>query len=96
MTDFEWSYIVQNTPAVVENVFNGLLWHGRNASETISHSVDHAQAFHYCDAKLFRASINAALRYVLESERTFRTFINERRAIMVQPATRNAGEYMTI
>lgn len=94
MTDFERAYITQNTPGVVENVFMGLLWHGRNASNTISLSVDHARAFHYCDADLFRASINAALRSALESEKTFRAFINKRRVITVQPAARNAEEYI--
>lgn len=94
MTDFERAYIRQNAPGVVENVFMGLLWHGRNAGETISFSVNHARAFHYCDADLFRASISAALRSALESEKTFRAFINNRRAVTVQPAARNAEEYI--
>lgn len=96
MTDFELNYITQNTPAVVEHVFNGLLWHRRNASETIYRSVDHARAFHYCDAGLFRASINAALRATLQSEAAFRAFINKRRTVTVRPATRSAEEYIRV
>lgn len=94
MMNFECAYITQNTPGVVENVFMGLLWHGINAWETISFSVDHARAFHYCDAGLFRAAINAALRSALESEKAFRAFINNRRAVTVQFAARNAEEYI--
>lgn len=94
MTDFELSYIVQNTPAVVENVFTGLFRRGQNATSIIDNAVNHAREYKYCDAGLFRASINAALRSALESEKTFRAFINNRRAITVRPATRNAKEYI--
>lgn len=96
MTNFELSYIAQNTPAVVENVFTGLLWRGRNASETIRHFVNHAQEFHYCDADLFRASINAALRSAMESEKTFRAFINNRREELISPATKNVADYIRV
>lgn len=88
------NYIVQNTPAVVENVFTGLLRRGKNAMSIIDNAVNHTREYRYCDAELFRASINAALRSALESEKTFRAFINNRRAITVRPAARNAEEYI--
>lgn len=90
------NYIVRNTPAVVENVFTGLLWRGRNATDTIHKAVNHTREYGYCDAGLFRASINAALRSALESEKTFRAFIDKRRAVTVQPATKNAADYVRI
>lgn len=90
------NYIVQNTPAVVENVFTDLLWYGKNAASTIQNAVNHAVEYHYCDTGLFRASINAALRAALQSEKDFRAFVNERRKLICRPEARNAAEYIGI
>lgn len=94
MDNHALNYITQNTPAVVENVFTGLLWRGQNATSIIDNAANHTREYKYCDAGLFRASINAALRSAMESEKSFRAFINKRRAITVRPAARNAEEYI--
>ena len=96
MNNFALDYIVQNTPAILENVFTGLLLYGRNATSTIQNAVNHSAEYHYCYTGLFRASINAALRAALQSEKTFRAFVNERRKLICRPAARDAEEYIRI
>ena len=95
MEDFRTLYIVQNTPAIVENALKNYLWHNKEISETIERSCNHAREFRYCDVDLLRASVNAKLRQVLESKENFRKFLNEQRAKLISPACKSAKEYLS-
>ena len=95
MEDFRTLYIVQNTPAIVENALKNYLWHNKEISETIERSCNHAREFRYCDVDLLRASVNAKLRQVLESKENFRKFLNKQRATLISPACKSAKEYLS-
>lgn len=94
MEDFETLYIVQNTPAIVENALKNYFWHNKEISETIEKSCNHAREYRYCDAGLLRASVNAELRQVLKSKENFRKFLNEQRKGWTRPAYKTPKEYL--
>lgn len=95
MEDFGTLYIVRNTPAIVENALKNYLWHNKEISKTIEKSCNHAREYHYCDADLLRASVNAELRQVLESKENFRKFLNEQRATLISPTCKSCKEYLS-
>ena len=94
MKDFGTLYIVQNTPTIAENALKNYFWHNKEISETIKNSCDHAKEYHYCDADLLRASVNAELRNILQSKENFQKFLNEQRKKLVSPACKSAKEYL--
>ena len=94
MEDFKTLYIVRNTPAIAENALKNYLWHNKEISETIEKSCNHAREYHYCDADLLRASINAELRNILQRKENFQKFLNEQRKKIVSPACKSAREYL--
>ena len=94
MEDFGTLYIVRNTPAIAENALKNYFWHNKEISKTIEKSCNHAREYHYCDAGLLRASVNAELRQVLESKENFRKFLNKQRAALISPACKSAKEYL--
>ena len=94
MEDFGTLYIVQNTPTIAENALKNYLWHNKEISETIEKSCNHAKEYHYCDAGLLRASVNAQLFDILRSKENFHKFINEQRKKLVSPACKSAKEYL--
>ena len=94
MEDFKTLYIVRNTPAIVENALKNYLWHNKEISETIEKSCNHAREYHYCDADLLRASVNAELRNILQSKENFQKFINEQRKKLVSPSCKSVKEYL--
>ena len=94
MEDFGTLYIVQNTPTIAENALKNYLWHNKEISETIENSCNHAREYHYCDADLLRASINAELRNILQSKENFQKFLNKQRKKIISPACKSAKEYL--
>ena len=94
MEDFRTLYIVQNTPTIAENALKNYLWYNKEISETIENSCNHAREYHYCDADLLRASINAELRNILQSKENFQKFIDDRRKKVVSPACKSCKEYL--
>ena len=94
MEDFKTLYIVRNTPAIVENALKNYFWHNQEISETIEKSCNHAREYHYCDADLLRASVNAELRNILQSKENFQKFINEQRKKLVSPSCKSVKEYL--
>ena len=94
MEDFRTLYIVRNTPAIAENALKNYFWYTTEISETIDNSCNHAREYHYCDADLLRASVNAELRNILQSKENFQKFINDQRKKVVSPACRSAKEYL--
>ena len=94
MEDFGTLYIVANTPTIVENALLKCFWHSKEISETIEKSCNHAREYHYCDADLLRASVNAELRNILQSKENFQKFLNERRKKVVSPACKSCKEYL--
>ena len=94
MKDFWTLYIVANTPTIAENALKNYLWYNKEISDTIEKSCNHAKEYHYCDADLLRASVNAKLRQVLESKENFRKFLNKQRATLISPACKSAKEYL--
>ena len=94
MEDFGTLYIVANTPTIAENALLRYFWYSKEISETIEKSCNHASEYHYCDADLLRASVNAKLHQVLESKENFRKFLNEQRARLISPACKSAKEYL--
>lgn len=94
MEDFGTLYIVANTPTIAENALLKCFWHSKEISETIEKSCNHAREYHYCDADLLRASVNAELRNILKSKESFQKFLNERRKKVISPACKSAKEYL--
>ena len=94
MEDFGTLYIVANTPTIAENALLKCFWHSKEISETIEKSCNHAREYHYCDADLLRASVNAELRDILKSKESFQKFLNERRKKVVSPACKSCKEYL--
>ena len=94
MEDFGTLYIVANTSTIAENALIRCFWHSKEISETIENSCNHAREYHYCDADLLRASINAELRNILQSKENFQKFLNERRKKVVSPACKSCKEYL--
>lgn len=94
MEDFGTLYIVANTPTIAENALLKCFWHSKEISETIEKSCNHAREYHYCDADLLRASVNAELRNILKSKESFQKFLNERRKKVVSPACKSCKEYL--
>ena len=94
MEDFGTLYIVQNTPGIVEYALKNYFWHNKEISETIGNSCNHAREYHYCDAYLLRASINAELRNILQSKENFQKFLNKQRKKIVSPACKSAKDYL--
>ena len=95
MEDFRTLYIVRNTPTIAENALKNYFWHNQEISETIEKSCNHAREYHYCDADLLRASVNAELCQVLESKENFRKFLNKQRAALISPACKSAKDYLS-
>ena len=95
MEDFRTLYIVANTPTIAENALKNYLWHNKEISGTIEKSCNHAKEYHYCDADLLRASVNAELRQVLESKENFRKFLNKQRETLISPACKSCKEYLS-
>lgn len=95
MEDFKTLYIVRNTPTIAENALKNYFWHNKEISDTIEKSCNHAKEYHYCDAGLLRASINAELRNILQSKENFQKFLNEQRKKIVSPACKSAREYLS-
>ena len=95
MEDFGTLYIVRNTPTIAENALKNYFWHNKEISETIEKSCNHAREYHYCDADLLRASVNAELRNILQSKENFQKFLNERRKKVVSPACKSCKEYLS-
>lgn len=94
MEDFGTLYIVQNTPTIAENALKNYFWHNKEISETIENSCNHAREYHYCDADLLRASVNAKLFSILQSKENFQKFLNEQRKKLVSPACKSAKDYL--
>lgn len=94
MEDFGTLYIVQNTPGIVEGALLGYFWHNKEISNTIEKFLIMQKKYHYCDADLLRASVNAKLRQVLENKENFQNFLNEQRKRLVSPACKSAKEYL--
>ena len=94
MEDFRTLYIVANTPTIAENALKNYLWHSKEISETIGNACNHAREYHYCDADLLRASVNAELRNILQRKENFQKFLNEQRKRLVSPACKSAKEYL--
>ena len=94
MENFDALYIVANTPTIAENALKNYLWHNKKISETIENSCDHARKYHYCDADLLRASINAELRNILQNKENFQKFLNKQRKKIISPACKSAKEYL--
>ena len=94
MEDFGTLYIVANTPTIAENALLKCFWYSKEISETIEKSCNHAREYHYCDADLLRASVNAELRNILKSKESFQKFLNERRKKVISPACKSAKEYL--
>ena len=94
MENFGTLYIVQNAPTIAENALKNYFWHNKEISETIKNSCDHAREYHYCDADLLRASVNAELRNILQSKENFQKFLNKQRKKIVSPACKSAKEYL--
>ena len=94
MEDFGTLYIVRNTPEIAENALKNYFWYNKEISETIDNSCNHAREYHYCDADLLRASVNAELRNILKSKESFQKFLNERRKKVVSPACKSCKEYL--
>ena len=94
MEDFGTLYIVANTLTIAENALLKCFWHSKEISETIEKSCNHAREYHYCDADLLRASVNAELRNILKSKESFQKFLNERRKKVVSPACKSCKEYL--
>ena len=93
MEDFGTLYIVQNTPGIVEGALLSYFWHNKGISDTIEKSFNHAKKYHYCDADLLRASVNAKILDVLHSKENFQKFLNEQRKRLISPACKSAKEY---
>ena len=94
MEDFGTRYIVANTPTIAENALLRYFWHSKEISETIEKSCNHAREYHYCDADLLRASVNAELRNILQSKENFQKFLNKQRKKIVSPACKSCKEYL--
>ena len=95
MEDFGTLYIVQNTSTIAENALKNYIWHNKEISETIEKSCNHAREYHYCDAGLLRASVNAELRNILQSKENFQKFLNKQRKKVVSPACKSCKEYLS-
>lgn len=94
MENFSNLYIVRNTPIIAENALKNYLWHNKEISNTIEDFCNHAKEYHYCDASLLRASVNAKLREILESKENFRKFLNEQRKGWTCPACKTPKKYL--
>ena len=90
MENFDTLYIVANTPTIAENALLRYFWHSKEISETIEKSCNHAREYHYCDADLLRASVNAELRNILQSKENFQKFLNKQRKKLFLPLARVA------
>ena len=94
MEGFGTLYIVANTPGIAENALKNYLWYNKEISETIENSCNHAREYHYCDADLLRASVNAELRNILQSKENFQKFLNKQRKKVVSPTCKSCKEYL--
>jgi hypothetical protein len=87
------TYIKANTPTVVENYINHLLWNQQPLNEYLQEIEAHVREYRYCDADEFKASILRLLRQLTTEDKLLK-FAKQRKALVIRPYYSTVKKYI--
>lgn len=95
MKTFIQEYTRQNAPTVAENCIKFFLWHDKTFRETIDDEREYlySAAIPGLDCDAFLDVVRGILTGLCDPD-ALRSFLNDRRKLIVSPCTRSVDEYV--